>query len=265
MKIYQVDAFTNQPFKGNPAGVCLLDDERPDEWMRAVAQEMNLSETAFLLAQPGGLTLRWFTPTREVSLCGHATLATAQVLWEEQGRDLREELEFDTNSGRLTAGWDGGFILLDFPARFATPTEENQAVNRALGIVPTCTSKNSSPKGDVFLLEVESESIVRAMAPNFGELGNSGIRSVIVTSPSAMPAYDFVSRYFAPGVGVQEDPVTGVAHCYLAPYWGARLNKRTLVGLQASKRTGVVGCEWKGDRVVLRGQAVTVIKGELVA
>ncbi len=265
MKIYQVDAFTNEPFKGNPAGVCVLAAERPDEWMRAVAQEMNLSETAFLLAQPNGLTLRWFTPQREVSLCGHATLATAHVLWEEHDRDPREAIEFDTKSGRLTARRDQALISLDFPARFATPAQESHSLNHALGIAPTFTSKNSSPKGDVFLLEVESESVVRAMAPNFGQLRACGIRSVIVTSPSATPAYDFVSRYFAPGVGVQEDPVTGVAHCYLAPYWGTKLNKLTLVGFQASQRTGVVGCEWKGERVILRGQAVTVFKGELVA
>ena len=263
MKIYQVDAFTDQPFKGNPACVCILDQARPDSWMQSLAQEMNLSETAFVAKRENGFDLRWFTPKKEVSLCGHATLATAHILWEDQYLKPTEEARFNTPSGLLTAKKDGVWIELDFPARFVVSAEANPGLNQALGVVPKSTSKSISAKGDVYLVEVESEQIVRTMIPDFGALAATNARGVIVTSIAHAQEYDFVSRYFAPAIGINEDPVTGSAHCYLATYWGTKLNKRTCTGFQASARTGIVKCCWKEERVLLRGKAITIFKGEL--
>ncbi|MBI5301422.1 MAG: PhzF family phenazine biosynthesis protein [Chloroflexi bacterium] len=262
MKIYQVDAFTDQPFRGNPACVCVMNESQPDDWMRSLAQEMNLSETAFLLKQESDFSLRWFTPKREVSLCGHATLATAHILYEEQYLKIEEPARFHTQSGLLIAKKNGAQIEMDFPARFTVTVEANLDLNHALGTTPKFTHK-ASARNDVYLIEVESEQIVRDLAPDFALLANSGIRAVIVTSRSQTSDYDFVSRYFAPGVGVNEDPVTGSAHCYLAPYWETRLSKKSLIGFQASARTGIIECEWNGDRVILRGKAVTIFRGEL--
>jgi PhzF family phenazine biosynthesis protein len=264
MRIYQVDAFADQPFRGNPAGVCLLDASQPDTWMQSLAQEMNLSETAFLLKQSDGFNLRWFTPKREVSLCGHATLATAHILWKEHILDPGAQANFHTQSGLLTARKDSDYIEMDFPARFADQAEANAELNRALGTVPICTSKSTAAKGTGYLVEVESEQVVRDLAPDFKMIAALGIRFVIVTSRAQSKEYDFVSRYFAPAAGIDEDPVTGSAHCYLAPYWANKLKKTALVGFQASARIGIVGCTWKDDRVVLRGQAVTVFKGEVM-
>jgi PhzF family phenazine biosynthesis protein len=263
MNIYHVDAFTDQLFRGNPAVVCMLDFKRPDEWMRAFAQEINLSETAFVLKQEDGFSLRWFTPKREVSLCGHATLATAHILFEEDYLKNDEQARFHTQSGLLIAKRHGAQIEMDFPARFTVSAQDVPSINQALGTMPAFTHK-AALRDDVYLIEVESEQIVRNLAPNFAALSATGIRSVMVTSRSQSNEYDFVSRYFAPGVGIAEDPVTGSAHCYLAPYWGIKLNKTSLVGFQASTRTGIVGCEWKQDRVVLRGKAITVFKGEVL-
>lgn len=263
MKIYHVDAFTDQPFRGNPAVVCVLDSPRLDAWMHSFAQEINLSETAFLLKQENDFRLRWFTPKREVSLCGHATLATAHILWEDGFLKIDEDARFHTLSGLLVAKRYGAQIEMDFPARFTIDAPARPDINHALGLTPISTNK-ASLHDDVYLLEAASEQIVRDLAPDFVQLSATGIRSVIVTSQSQSSTYDFVSRYFAPGVGINEDPVTGSAHCYLAPYWGSKLNKTQLVGFQASARTGIVGCEWKQERVLLRGNAVTVFKGELL-
>jgi PhzF family phenazine biosynthesis protein len=263
MNIYHVDAFTDQLFRGNPAVVCVLDSNRPDAWMLSLSQEMNLSETAFLLKQGDGFSLRWFTPKREVSLCGHATLATAHILWEDGYLKFDEEARFHTLSGLLIAKRNGAQIEMDFPARFTVSWKEIPTLSQALDLIPQCTHK-AALRDDVFLIEAESELVVRNLAPDFRLLADTGIRSVIVTSQSQSNEYDFVSRYFSPGVGIAEDPVTGSAHCYLAPYWGTKLNKTSLVGFQASARTGIVGCEWKQDRVLLRGKAVTVFKGELI-
>lgn len=263
MKIYHVDAFADQPFRGNPAVVCILDANRPDMWMQSFAQEINLSETAFVLTQDDGFSLRWFTPKREVSLCGHATLATAHILFEESYLKGDEEARFQTLSGQLIAKRYGTQIEMDFPTRFTVSAQERSDINHALGVVPKSTHK-ASLRDDVYLIEVESEQIVQDLAPNFGLLSATGIRSVIVTSQSQTKDYDFVSRYFSPGVGINEDPVTGSAHCYLAPYWGTQLNKKQLIGFQASSRTGLVGCEWQQDRVLLRGKAVTIFKGKLL-
>ncbi len=263
-RLFQVDAFTDTPFKGNPAGVCLLDEPESDMWMTQIAREMNLSETAFLLERNGGFDLRWFTPRVEVRLCGHATLAAAHVLWEEKRVAENTTIEFDTKSGRLTARKHGSLIALDFPARKLENAEQNAELNRALGIKPVFTGKYRAGHGDVFLLEADSEETVRRLAPDFQALISTGVRSVIVTSRSSDPKFDFVSRYFAPAVGVNEDPVTGSSHCILAPYWSGKLGKRELTGYQASERSGVVRCEWRDDRVVLEGNAVTVFKIEIV-
>ncbi len=263
MRIFQVDAFTDQPFRGNPACVCLLEASRSNTWMQSLALEMNLSETAFLLEQGDEFDLRWFTPKREVSLCGHATLAAAHILWEDEYLKPEETARFHTQSGLLIAKRNDAQIEMDFPARFTASSEENATLNRILGNVPKRTNKSTS-RNDVYLVEVESEQDVRDLVPDFGMLATSGIRSVIVTSRTDAHEYDFVSRYFASAVGINEDPVTGSAHCYLAPYWGTQLNRKSLVGFQASARTGIVGCEWKDDRVILSGRAVTIFKGELL-
>lgn len=265
MRLYQVDAFTDQPFKGNPAGVCLLDAGRPDAWMQAVAAEMNLSETAFVERREDGFGLRWFTPTQEVGLCGHATLATAHILGEVGDLPPGEVARFYTRSGLLTASRDGDWIAMDMPAREVAVASPNPAVNRALGAEPVQTSVASRPSGNTYLLELASDGDVRALAPDFAALMASDARAVIVTARAEGGAFDFVSRFFAPAIGIDEDPVTGSAHCYLAPYWAAKLGKDDLVGYQASARGGVVGCRWRGERVTVSGRAITVWRGDLLA
>lgn len=263
MKIYQVDAFTDQPFHGNPAAVCFLEAEKPEAWLLALAAEMNLSETAFLLNTAGDYRLRWFTPKKEVSLCGHATLATAHLLWSEGYLPPEAHLRFQTLSGELTARRAADWIELDFPARFVEPAAANPKLNHALGLEPVATSKKTQPQGDYYLLEAASEAQVRALTPNFEALNRLGLRAILVTSRATTPGYDFVSRYFAPLLGVNEDPVTGSAHCYLATYWGQKLSQTRFTGWQASARGGTVRCVWEQDRVLLQGQAVTVFRGDL--
>ncbi len=270
MRIYQVDAFTAEPFRGNPAAVCLLDGERPDAWMQALAAEMNLSETAFLLRQGKDYALRWFTPKREVSLCGHATLASAHTLWEVGEVPAGEAIRFHTLSGLLTATREercagAAWIALDFPMRAASSAAHHPALEAALGAQAVHTGVAVGASGQTYLLELADEAAVRALAPDFRALRATGVRAVIVTAPAQTAGFDFVSRFFATGLGIDEDPVTGSAHCCLTPYWGARLGKTSLVGLQVSARTGVVRCEWRDERVILRGQAVTMLRGEVVA
>lgn len=264
MKLFQVDAFAEEPFTGNPAGVCLLDEAKPESWMLLVAREMNLSEIAFLIPQGTSYNLRWFTPKTEVSLCGHATLASAHVIWEEKLIANTETIAFMTKSGVLHARRDGDNIEMDFPSRQVLPVQHNHELNQALKIAPTFTGKYSVPDGDLYLLEVDSDQSVKAIVPNYQQLLSSRARAVIVTSPSSDSRYDFVSRFFAPAVGIDEDPVTGSAHCYLTPYWGSRLGKKELLGYQASERTGIIKCKWAGDRVSLGGKAVTVFRAELL-
>jgi PhzF family phenazine biosynthesis protein len=259
MKIYQVDAFTTQPFKGNPAGVCLLEKVMTDDWMKSLAMEMNLSETAFLLPKGDAFSLRWFTPKKEVRLCGHATLASAHILWESGILKMDEQARFDTLSGRLTARQDNGWIEMDFPMRKVEPCLDSPLINAALGAEPIATSISPSKQGDYYLLELEEDAEVRNLAPDFIELEACQARAVIVTSRSSDPTYDFISRFFAPWLGINEDPVTGSAHCYLAPYWAGKLGKNNFIAYQASARGGVVGCRW----VFLRGQAVTIFIGDL--
>ncbi|MGH2507361.1 MAG: PhzF family phenazine biosynthesis protein [Ktedonobacteraceae bacterium] len=259
LPIFQVDAFTNQPFAGNPAAVCLLHEPREDAWMQRVASEMNLSETAFLCKQADGYNLRWFTPAVEVALCGHATLASAHILWE-QGYLAREaQARFHTQSGLLTAAQHADWIELDFPAKPEEPVASIPGLTEALGVTPLYLGMSQFD----CLVEVESETIVRNLTPDFAQLANIAVRGVIVTSRARTPEYDFVSRFFAPRVGVSEDPVTGSAHCVLSPFWSTRLGRAELTGYQASARGGIVRTRLDAARVHLGGQAVTVLRGEL--
>lgn len=262
--IFQVDAFTDEPYAGNPAGVCILRDARDESWMRHVAREMNVAETAFLTRSqddPNTYDLRWFTPTVEVDLCGHATLASAHILWETGTAPLDSLLSFHTRSGVLTAANRNGFIELDFPAEPAEMIESvPPEITRALGVPPRAFGENRLD----YMVEVADEDTLRSIAPDLSLIKTFTVRGIIVTSRSLKNGYDFVSRFFAPGAGVDEDPVTGSAHCCLGPYWQRVLGKDTLVGYQASARGGVVHLQMKGDRVLLSGKAVTVLRGEIL-
>jgi predicted PhzF superfamily epimerase YddE/YHI9 len=252
--ILQVDAFTAEAFRGNPAAVCLMSGAGDPGWMQDVAREMNLAETAFLQPDTDGYGLRWFTPTVEMDLCGHATLAAAHALWET-GRLVPDAVaRFHTRSGLLTAARRGGWIELDFPA---TPAQEAPApagLGEALGAAPRFVGRSRFD----YLAELDSEAAVRELRPDFRRLAALGTRGVIVTARSEHPDVDFVSRFFAPGAGIDEDPVTGSAHCALGPYWGARLGKTDLVARQESQRGGTLRVGVRGERVELRGQAVRV-------
>jgi PhzF family phenazine biosynthesis protein len=258
---FHVDAFTARPFAGNPAAICLLDGPRDPDWMRQVAAEMNLSETAFVVPQEGGFGLRWFTPVIEVDLCGHATLAAAHVLWESRRLAAGAVARFHTRSGWLTAARDAGWITLDFPALSIVPGPVPDTLVEALG----ADARFTGACGARSVIEVADEATVRGLRPDFALLRSVPGRALIVTA-AADPGsgYDFVSRYFAPWVGVDEDPVTGAAHCSLGPFWGARLGKATLFAYQASPRGGALRVELAGDRVRLAGQAVTVVSGEFL-
>ena len=264
--VFCVDAFTAEPFAGNPAAVCLLEDEAADPgWMQRVAAEMNLSETAFLRPQgeAGRYGLRWFTPAVEVALCGHATLASAHVLWTEGLAEPGLQLRFDTASGPLAARRDGdGVIWLDFPATPAAPVDPPAGLLEALGGV---AARWVGLGRFDYLVELEDEATVRALAPDVRRLAGLGVRGVIVTAAAGGPGgHDFVSRFFAPGAGIDEDPVTGSAHCTLGPFWAERLGRAELTGFQASARGGLVQVRPQGDRVLLGGRAVTVLRGQLV-
>jgi len=258
--IYQVDSFAKRAFAGNPAAVCILPAAAPEAWMRNVAREMNLSETAFLLAKEDGFHLRWFTPTVEVELCGHATLASAHVLWETGVLRPDEQARFHTLSGLLTAERQGDWIELDFPAKPEEPATPWDELVTGLGITPVYVGKSLFD----YLVEVDSEQTVRGLNPDFTLLKQTKARGVIVTARAEGGEFDFVSRFFAPGAGVDEDPVTGSAHCVLGPFWAKRLGKTEFVAYQASARGGVVRVRLVGNRVKLGGQAVTVMRGELV-
>lgn len=258
--LFHVDAFSDQPFAGNPAAVCILPSWKKDQWLQAVAREMNLSETAFLVDQQGYFDLRWYTPKVEVKLCGHATLASAHVLWRQGLSPLDQEIRFSTRSGVLKASRQGHEIELDFPLTPETRAEPPPGLVEALGISPSYVGKNQFD----YLLEVESETALRATAPDFKRLATIPVRGVIVTSRSDDPAFDFVSRFFAPASGVDEDPVTGSAHCCLGDYWRKRLGKQEFVAYQASSRGGVVRVRVTQERAFLGGRAVVVAHGELV-
>ena len=261
IRIVQVDAFTNRPFAGNPAAVCVLPEPRPEQWMRDVAREMNLSETAFLTPQNGGYSLRWLTPSVEVDLCGHATVASAHVLWEDGHLPERRQARFHSRSGLLTADRRGDWIELDFPAKVAVPTAAPPDLLAALGVQQArYVGRNAFD----YLVEVDSEETLRGLAPDHTALKKVPVRGVIVTARPSTGEFDFISRFFAPGSGIDEDPVTGSAHTALGPYWGNRLGKTEFTAYQASARGGVVRVRLAGDRVILGGQAVTVMTGELL-
>lgn len=259
VRIVTVDAFTARPFAGNPAAVCILPEARNDEWMRNLAREMNLSETAFLHPENDGYRLRWLTPAVEVDLCGHATLASAHVLWEEGHLAPDATARFYTRSGLLTCVRNGDWIEMDFPSKRSAPADPPPQLAEALGATLTYVGRNQFD----YLVEVADESTLRALTPNHHLLRQLPVRGIIATARGA--EYDFVSRFFAPGSGIDEDPVTGSAHTALAPYWGAPLGKTEMTGFQASARGGVVKVKLNGDRVVLAGQAVTMLRGELSA
>lgn len=228
--------------------------------MQDVAQEMNLSETAFVHPQSGDYQLRWFTPAVEVTLCGHATLAAAHILWETDGLPSHAPARFHTKSGLLTCRRKGQEIEMDFPAQPAQPATAPEGLTRALGVEPCFVGRSALD----YLVEVDSPETVRSLSPDFARLSELPVRGVIVTSRSDLPGFDFVSRFFAPAAGVQEDPVTGSAHCTLGPYWQARLARTELVARQLSARGGVVRVRVAGDRVFLAGNAITVMRGELL-
>lgn len=261
--LLQVDAFTDEVFAGNPAAVCVLPAARDATWMQHVAREMNLAETAFLVpaAFGQGFDLRWFTPTVEVDLCGHATLAAGHALWEIGRLPASATARFHTKSGLLTARQESGWIELDFPATVAEPCEAPPGLADALGATPLFVGRSRFD----YLVELARESMVQELAPDIAILRTLPVRGVIVTSQAATAGWDFVSRFFAPAAGVDEDPVTGSAHCALAPFWGHRLGKTAMVARQLSARGGTLRLRLDGDRVRISGQAITVLRGELVA
>lgn len=257
--IFIVDAFTKEAFKGNPAAVCLPIKNVNTEWMQSVAAEMNLSETAFLKKNERGYDLRWFTPEIEVDLCGHATLASSHILWEEGLLPEKEKAFFNTLSGTLTAEKKSDKIELNFPSKSEKKISEYGKLQSVLGANFVYAGKS----GYYYIIEVETDDIVKNLKPDFGALKEITEFGIIVTSKSSSDEYDFVSRFFAPSVGINEDPVTGSTHCVLGPYWIKKLNKKNLRAFQASKRGGVLNIKVEGDRVHIAGNAVTVMKGEL--
>ena len=259
VEIFQVDAFTDKPFAGNPAAVCVLPEAADEAWMQDVANEMNLSETAFLVQQEDGYNLRWFTPAVEVDLCGHATLASAHILWEQGLLPPDAQARFFTRSGLLSAVRKGSWIELDFPAEPEEQTAIPETLFKAIGIDAQYVGKNRFD----FLLEFESAETIHKLTPDFTLLSAISARGFIVTSRSDSSEYDFISRFFAPAFGINEDPVTGSAHCCLGPYWAKKLGKEELTAFQASARGGVVKVRVGDDRVYLGGQAVTVMRCQM--
>ncbi len=270
--IFQVDAFSSKPFTGNPAAVCLLEEARDSDWMQSVAAEMNLSETAFVHPDNGQLRLRWFTPKVEVDLCGHATLATVHVLKElSQEGSLpmvfqpfwnRSCVQFISRSGILSAEASTDGISLDFPATQVVPCAVPGGCLDALGLEPSELQFCGRSKFD-YLLHVTSAAVVRRLEPAMEALARLPVRGVIVTALGDTCDHDVISRFFAPGAGVNEDPVTGSAHCALAPYWVPHFGRNTLFGYQASTRGGHVRMDLNQDRVRLKGHAITVSRGIL--
>jgi PhzF family phenazine biosynthesis protein len=256
----QIDAFTNRPFSGNPAAVCVLPDPRDASWMQQVASEMNLAETAFLVRRADGFDLRWFTPEAEVDLCGHATLASAHLLWEEGHLEQGHTATFHTRSGVLRANRQKDMIWLDFPATPPRPATMLPDLERAIDSPIKYLGRTLFD----YLIEIESEAAVRSLEPDLALLARLPVRGVVVTARSGDGKHDFVSRFFAPRLGIPEDPVTGSAHCGLGPFWAARLGRNELAGYQASRRGGTVLVRVDGERVHLGGQAVTVLRGELL-
>ena len=259
LKIFQVDSFADQPFQGNPAAVCLLESFPSDAWMQSLAAEMNLSETAFVCPATQGFHLRWFTPSIEVDLCGHATLAAAHVLWESGALNLNETASFQTLSGNLMAEREGDKIILDFPSEPALPHPAPAELLEAVKVAPRFVGKNRMD----YIIEVGSTEELANLSVDYAQLSEVAARGVIVTTQCHTPDFDFLSRFFCPAVGVNEDPVTGSAHCCLAPYWAMKLGRDEMRAFQASRRGGVIDVQLKQDRVRLGGNATTIFSGDL--
>ena len=255
IKQYHVDAFATCVFEGNPAAVCPLEKWLDDGLLQAIAEENNLSETAFFVPNGKGFDLRWFTPVKEVNLCGHATLATAHVIFENLGYS-KSVISFETRSGELFVKKQADFLQMDFPACQPTTREIPELLVQGLGMRPI-----EVLAADDYLAVFDAEATIRAITPNYALLNQLDLRGVIVTAPGAN--VDFVSRYFAPKLGIPEDPVTGSAHCELAPYWANKLGRGTLSAMQVSKRGGNLACEVSGNRVLLSGSAVTFMEAEI--
>jgi PhzF family phenazine biosynthesis protein len=259
-KLFQIDAFSQEAFKGNPAGVCLLTEPVSDEWMQALASEMNLSETAFLLLEKDGWRLRWFTPTTEVDLCGHATLASAYVLFNTQPSLKEKAVHFFSRSGMLIARWVDGMVELDFPAMEYQSLSYPDKFMQIFGFQPLIGVFS----GSFYLFEAESEQEVMDSNPDFVELARLNMPEVIITARTSKEGVDFISRFFAPQLGINEDPVTGSAHCLLAPYWGNKLRKKKMKAYQASKRGGTLYLNWAGERVLISGAATMIFEASLL-
>ena len=259
-ELWIIDSFADAPFSGNPAAVCMLPEHRPDSWHQAIAAEMKQAATAFIARQDGDWSLRWFTATTELELCGHGTLAAAHFLWESGRLQRTTEARFHSRGGVLTAGSDGDWIVMDFPKTAPAETTPPDGLAQAIGCTPTWVGRSRLD----LLVRVGTAEMVRSLSPDLARLASIDARGVIVTAEGDVRGVDFVSRFFAPRTGIPEDPVTGSAHCALAPYWAKQLGRSELTGFQASARGGVVRVELKGERVLLAGKARTVVRGHLL-
>ena len=260
MEIIYVDAFARKPFCGNPAAVCILPEDIDDLLKQNIALEINFSETAFLFPFKSGYRLRWFTPKNEVDLCGHATLASAHVLWEKEIVSKSEKIDFYTNSGLLIAEFKDNYIIMDFPSTPPAECSLPQELANALGVPIKYSGKSQFD----YIVEIESEEVLREISPDFSLLQKVDTRGVIVTAKSMDRKYDFISRFFAPGAGVNEDPVTGSAHCCLGPYWEKKMNKSEFHAYQASPRGGELSVNVMEDRCVLIGECISIMKADLL-
>jgi PhzF family phenazine biosynthesis protein len=259
-ELHLVDTFTSSPFRGNTAGVCIPDSPADAAWMQQAAAELKHSETAFLFPDGEKWNLRWFTPEKEVDLCGHATLAAAFVLWETGRVPPATAITFETLSGALTVRQYEDWISMDFPAEPASTLMPVPGLGRALGVEPLYYGRN---RFDI-LVELPLADDVCSLEPDMNAISAIHARGIIVTAASDLPHFDFVSRFFAPSVGIPEDPVTGSAHCCLAPYWGAKLGKTEMTGFQCSARGGSVRVRLNGDRVLVEGHAVHMFSGKML-
>ena len=255
ISLYQIDAFASELFEGNPAAVCPLDEWLPDEMMQSIAEENNLSETAFFVPKDNGFHIRWFTPTIEVDLCGHATLASAYVLFNILGYK-KNKIEFESKSGMLTVMKDNEFIIMDFPAQSPVSCDIPKEIVEAFNIVPVECLKSEN-----LIVVFEHENDIKSAKPDFEQLKKLKFRGVIITAKSTR--YDFVARCFFPCLGIQEDPVTGSAYTQLAPYWASKLGSKRFYVKQLSSRGGELTCEVVDDRVLISGKAVKYLEGKI--
>jgi PhzF family phenazine biosynthesis protein len=260
--LYQVDAFTSEPFRGNPAGICLLESDASDDWMQAVAAEMNLSETAFLVKRDDAWHIRYFTPEVEIPLCGHTTVASAHVLWSEGIVADSQPVHFSAKGGEFIGTREDGRITIDFPAHTCDEAQPPVGLSDAIGATPA--SAHRIREGG-WLIEFESEQTVATLSPDLLRLRSIKPGGLIATAQSSTRARDFVSRFFAPDIGIDEDPVTGVAHLALGPYWAKRLGKTEMTAVQLSRRTGTLRVRVADDRVYIMADAATVFRAELLA